>query len=102
MKWCSELHPRIEGLIKKYGNPFEPQKKEIVKLIQEEVRMLDTKKPGGMIELKVHYRGGLLKGKTELRRLPMSWTLSNLKNLFSKIIKVPVNVNPYFNIGPKT
>jgi hypothetical protein len=27
-----------------------------------------------------------------LKRLPVSWTLSNLKNLYSKTLKVPVNV----------
>jgi hypothetical protein len=45
-----------------------------------------------MIELKIEFRGGPSKGKTELKRLPVSWTLSNLKNLYSKTLKVPVNV----------
>ena len=91
-KWAREWHPLIEALIKKYGNPFEVQKKEIVQLIKEEVRQLDTKKPGGMIELMIEFRAGLSKGRSEKKRLPVSWTLSNLKNLFSKTLKIPVNV----------
>jgi hypothetical protein len=73
-----------------------------VNIIKEEVRMLDTpKKPGGMIELKIEFRAGLSKGRTEQKRLPLSWTLSNLKNLFSKTMKVPVNVICNLNLGPK-
>lgn len=100
--WAREWHPRIESLIKKYGNPFEVQKKEIVQIIKEEVRQLDTKKPGGMIELMIEFRAGLSKGRSEKKRLPVSWTLSNLKNLFSKTLKVPVNVSIVSYSGPKT
>jgi hypothetical protein len=100
-KWCEGLHPKIERLIKKYGNPFEPQKKEIVEIIKKE-EIKEVKKPGGMVEIKLHFRGGVFEGRTEYKRLPLSWTLSNLKNLFSKTMKIPVNVHSIIYIGPKT
>lgn len=61
-------------------------------IIKEEVRQLDTKKAGGMMMIKIEYRAGLTKGQTENKKLPLSWTLSNLKNLFSKTLKIPVKV----------
>ena len=51
---------------------------------------LNTKKPGGTCDVKVEIRSGPLAGTTQNKKVVLSWTLANLKNLFSKTMKIPV------------
>ena len=39
-----------------------------------------------MVKVKIHFQE---LGSTDERKIPMTWTLANLKNFFAKTIKVP-------------
>lgn len=48
------------------------------------------KKPGGTCDVRVQMRSGPLAGTTQVKKVLLSWTLANVKNLFSKTMKIPV------------
>jgi hypothetical protein len=47
------------------------------------------KKGTGMVKVKIHFEELDVK---EDRKLPMTWTLANLKNFFAKTTKVPAGM----------
>jgi hypothetical protein len=64
------------------------EKQEIQAIIKEEVKVNEVKKGTGMVDIVIEYKEtGLL----DKRKLPLSWTVSSLKNFFSKTIKIPFN-----------
>lgn len=42
-----------------------------------------------MVEVQIEYKET---GSLDKKKLPLSWTVSSLKNFFSKTIKIPVNL----------
>lgn len=42
-----------------------------------------------MVEILIEYRET---GSTDKRKVPLSWTLSSLRNFFSKTTKIPVGM----------
>lgn len=63
------------------------EKKEIQVLIKEEVKATENKKGTGMVEVLIEYKDT---GALDKKKVPLSWTLSSLKNFFSKTVKIPV------------
>lgn len=98
LKYCELHHPNMPYFIKRYGNPYEVEgifvfyveKKEIKEIIKEEVEQNIIKKGTGLVEI-------LIKNKdmdsVERKKVPLSWTISNLKNYFAKVHKIPVGVH---------
>ena len=42
-----------------------------------------------MVEVQIEYKET---GSLDKKKLPLSWTVSSLKNFFSKTVKIPVNL----------
>lgn len=90
LKWTEPIHPNISRLIKIYGNPYEPHQKDIVELIKKDEMPKNMKKPGGTCELKIEMRDGPMAGEIVYKKILLSWSISNVKNLFSKTLKIPI------------
>jgi hypothetical protein len=67
---------------------FYAEKKEIQVLIKEEVKDTENKKGTGMVEVEIYYKET---GGTARKKVPLSWTLSSLKNFFSKTSKISID-----------
>ena len=89
LKWTETLHPNIGRLLKIFKNPYEPQTKEIVKIIHQDMPV-NIKKPGGMLDIKIEVRNGPLGETVSQKKVMLSWTLANLKNLIMKTMKYPI------------
>lgn len=50
----------------------------------------NIKKPGGTSDLRIEMRGGPMDGEVVSKKILLSWSISNVKNLFSKTMKIPV------------
>lgn len=95
MKYCEVHHPGIQFFIKKYGNPYEVErkcwfileKKEIKEIVKDEVKQVEMKKGTGMIE--VTLKNDITESE-ENKKVPLTWTVNTLKNFFSKVYKIPV------------
>lgn len=48
--------------------------------------MIEVKKGTGMVDIVIEYKET---GFVDKKKLPLSWTVSSLKNFFSKTIKIP-------------
>lgn len=53
------------------------------------MKATEIKKGTGMVEILIEYRET---GSTDKRKVPLSWTLSSLRNFFSKTTKIPVGM----------
>lgn len=62
------------------------EKVEIKEIIKNEVKQTEIKKGTGMVKVKIHFEE--LDSHDE-RKIPMTWTLVNLKNFFAKTIRIP-------------
>lgn len=58
-------------------------------MIKEEVKVTENKKGTGMVEVLIEYKDT---GSLDKKKVPLSWTLSSLKNFFSKTVKIPVGL----------
>lgn len=53
------------------------------------MKINENKKGTGMVEVMIYYKETEFLDK---KKLPLSWTVSSLKNFFSKTIKIPVGM----------
>eukprot|EP01017_Pseudomicrothorax_dubius_P034448 TRINITY_DN4721_c0_g1_i3.p1 TRINITY_DN4721_c0_g1~~TRINITY_DN4721_c0_g1_i3.p1 ORF type:complete len:527 (-),score=134.16 TRINITY_DN4721_c0_g1_i3:62-1642(-) len=84
-KFAKANHPRIEELIKMYGNPFEVQPK------QEEVKN-DEYRKGKMVRVSLVATSGPSVGKPAVvKRFPDNTTIMNLKPIVGKLLGLDAN-----------
>ena len=53
------------------------------------MKVTENKKGTGMVEVLIEYKDS---GSLDKKKVPLSWTLSSLKNFFSKTLKFPVGL----------
>lgn len=53
------------------------------------MKVTENKKGTGMVEVLIEYKDN---GNFDKKKVPLSWTLSSLKNFFSKTVKIPVGL----------
>jgi hypothetical protein len=50
------------------------------------VKQVEMKKGTGMVKVRIYFEE---LGSTDERKIPMTWTLANLKNFLAKTTKIP-------------
>ena len=53
------------------------------------MKVTENKKGTGMVEVLIEYKDS---DSLDKKKVPLSWTLSSLKNFFSKTLKFPVGL----------
>ena len=97
-QWAYPLHPRVESLIKIYGNPYEVEKNK-----KEGNMESESVQKNIMLQLTIVIAGGPLVGKENLsKKFPDNTTVSTLKNVFSKLLQIPSDRQVlYFKLNPQ-
>lgn len=61
-----------------------------MEIIKKDEMPKNLKKPGGTCDLRIEMRGGPNNGEVTSKKILLSWSVSNVKNLFSKTLKMPI------------
>ena len=65
------------------------EKKEIKEIIKNEVKQVEMKKGTGMVRVRIYFEE---LESTDVRKIPMTWTLASLKNFLAKTTKIPAGM----------